>query len=110
MGLQSPHSTHWKTVKLSFDLAHQVVQDIAMKAHEQKMQELAASFGDEMIIMLRRQRLKLAMDANLVGYRHLGNRSPFDPDQAVFHIAKASSDKLVDVVIGADGKTHHPSK
>jgi hypothetical protein len=50
------------------------------------------------------------MDANLVGYRHLGNRSPFDPDQAVFHIAKASTDKLVDVVIGADGKTHHPSK
>jgi hypothetical protein len=36
-----------------------------------------------MIIMPRHQRLKLAMDANLVGYWHPGNCSPFDPDQAV---------------------------
>jgi hypothetical protein len=87
-----------------------VVQDIATKAHRQKMQELAASVGDEMIIMPQHQSLKLTMDANLVGYWHLGNCSPFNPDQAVFHIAKASSDKLVDVVIGTDGKMCHPSK
>jgi hypothetical protein len=43
-----------------------VVQNIATKAHEQKMHELAASVGDETIIMPRHQRLKLAMDANLV--------------------------------------------
>jgi hypothetical protein len=66
MGLQSPHSILWKTVKLPFDLALQVVQNIATKAHEQKMHELAASVGDETIIMPRHQRLKLAMDANLV--------------------------------------------
>jgi hypothetical protein len=110
MGLQSPHSIFWKTVKLPFDLALQVVQDIATKVHGQKMQELAASVGDEMIIMPQHQRLKLTMDANLVGYWHLGNCSSFNPDQAVFHIAKASSDKLVDVVIGTDGKMCHPSK
>jgi hypothetical protein len=32
------------------------------------MQDLAASVSDETIIMPQRQRLKLAMDSNLVGY------------------------------------------
>ena len=92
MGLLSPHAMLWKTVKVPFDLALQVIQNIATKAHEQKLHESANSDGDEGDEATRlalRVRLRLAMDASLIGYKHLGNRSSFDPDTAVIHIAEA---------------------
>jgi len=98
MGIQSPHHVLWKTVQLPFDMALQVVSNVSQKAHEQKARDCTDSGGDnttDTAIRPARQRLKLAMDANLVGYKHLGNRSPFEPDTAVCHIAAAASHKLV---------------
>jgi len=112
MGIQSPYYVLWKTVQLPFDMVLQVVQNVSQKVHEQKAHECTDSEGNNTTgtaIRPARQRLKLAMDANLVGYKHLGNRSPFEPDTAVCHIAAAVADKLIDVDIVADGPSHHPS-
>ena len=113
MGLSSPHYLLWKTVQLPFDMALQVVQNVSSKTREQKLREMTDADDDITINAATRpsrQRLKVVMDANLVGYKHLGNRSPFEPHTAVFHIAAAASDKLVDVEIGVDGPSRHPSK
>lgn len=58
-----------------------------------------------------RQRLKVCIDSNVVAYKHAGGRSSFHPSDAVFTIAKALSEKHVDVVSLADHETRrHPSK
>ena len=59
----------------------------------------------------RQRRLKGGIDANLLGYKYVHDRSPFAPDSAVAHVAQAFSDSLVDIHIICDHPTErHPSK
>jgi hypothetical protein len=111
MGVQSPHCVLWKTVRLPVDLALQVIQNI--KAIEFARLTAASDTTGSLETPLPplRQRLKLLIDANLVGYKHLCSKSTFSSDQAVMHIAKTLSERHCDVVIGADHPTNrHPSK
>jgi hypothetical protein len=54
---------------------------------------------------------KVGIDANLLGYKYVHDRSSFTPDGAVAHVARAFSDSRVDVHIVCDNPTErHPSK
>jgi hypothetical protein len=89
-------------VRLPFDLALQVIQNIVAIELERKRGELTASDTTGSIQPLLpplRQRQKLLIDANLVGYKHLCSKSTFSPHQAVMHIAKTCAEKHCDVVI-----------
>jgi hypothetical protein len=58
-----------------------------------------------------RARPKVVIDANLVAYGHLSKKSPIMPDGAVEIIARAFSEKGIDVSIVCDHPTkRHPSK
>jgi len=108
MGINGGSAVLWKTVKLPIDQALKTVQKISSIEQASKEQE---QHDDDDANNTTKQRMKIAIDANLVGYKHVGDSSSFQPANAVTHVAKAISDKLVDVVIGSDHPTvRHPSK
>jgi hypothetical protein len=57
------------------------------------------------------RRLKVGIDANLLGFKYVNSKKSLEPDEAVWKIAKAFSEKLIDVVIICDHPTNrHSSK
>ena len=88
---------------MPIDLALKAVQMIGSSENEQNASDNGGSTS--------RQRLKVCIDANVVAYTHAGDRSSFHPADAVFTIAKALSEKHVDVLSLADHESRrHPSK
>ena len=57
-----------------------------------------------------RKRPQVVIDSNLVGYKDIGSKSPFDPAVAVEVIAKALSEIYIDVIILVDGMVRLPTK
>jgi hypothetical protein len=93
MGVQSPHCVLWKTVRLPVDLALQVIQNIKAIEFARLTAASDTTASLETPLPPLRQRLKLLIDANLVGYKHLCSKSTFSSDQAVMHIAKTLSER-----------------
>ena len=88
MGLSSPHNILWKTVQLPFDRALEVVQHVSSNIREQKLREMTDVDDDtasNTATRPSRQRLKVAMDANLVGYKHLRRTSISPTPQSIRH-------------------------
>ena len=55
-------------------------------------------------------RLKLGIDASLIGYKYVHDRSSLEADGAIICIATALSAGFIDVIIVLDGDKHHPLK
>ena len=80
MGLKGGSKVLWKTIKMRMDLALKAIQKIASIEHERKQQQNigGASGDDDAAVCQPRQCLHIPIDANLVGYKHIGNRSSFE--------------------------------
>jgi len=105
MGITGQDKVSWQTEDLPFEIVHFLLEHIAARAH----QHCDRHSDDQQ--QQRRRRLKGAIDANLVGYKYIHDRSPFTPDGAVEHLSRAFSNALVDNRIICDHPTErHPSK
>ena len=97
MAIAGQDKITWRSRDLAFDLIVFLLQ-ILFDRRRSKLP------GD-------RRRPKVAIDANLVAYKHVGRKSPVMPDAAVAIIARSFSEKGIDVVIYCDHPTErHPSK
>jgi hypothetical protein len=98
MGISGQDKSSWQTDLIAIAIAIFVLEQL-----------LGINQGASNAVT--RRRLKLCLDANLLGYKYMSERSPFDPIAAVMHIATALSELLIDVVIISDHPTNrHPSK
>lgn len=52
--------------------------------------------------------MAVGLDANLIGFKHISNKSTFDPHEAVAHIAEAMSSVIIDVHIVCDNDSKRP--
>ena len=107
MGISSQDKCSWQTKCLSFNLVVFLLEQIASFARRSNLRDI----DEEGQQQRSERRLKVAIDANLVGYKYVHDRSAFEPDGAVAHIAKAFADRHIDVVVFCDHPTErHPSK
>ena len=109
MAISGQDKSSYQTEQLSFNLVVFLLEQIrAASIQSQRHKRQLQQQQQEQIQPQRR--LKLGIDANLLGYKYVHNRSSFQPDGAVAHIAKALSERLIDVVIVCDGNNRHHSK
>ena len=88
MGVSGQDSkVSWQTTDLPFKMAIFVIEQLVGRVGQQ-------------------HRTRGIINANLVGYKHTHNRSPFAPDGAVGQVARAFSEELIDMHIICD----HPTK
>ena len=99
MAVGGQANTSWQSVRLPFNLVTFLLEQYFGQSCIQPQQQP------------RQRRLKGGIDANLVGYKHIHDRSPFAPDAAVGLVAETFSAALFDMHITADHPTkRHPSK
>ena len=99
MAISGCTSILWRSKDLSFDTITYLIQ-IWFERRRTKLPSGST-----------RARPKVVIDANLVAYGHLSKKSPIMPDGAVEIIARAFSEKGIDVSIVCDHPTkRHPSK
>jgi hypothetical protein len=100
MGIAGQDKATWQTGDLPFKLLIPLLEQLATLSH-----------NNDNDPQQPRRRLKGAIDANLFAYKYIHDRSSFEPDGAVIHVARAFSESFIDMHIVCDHPTErHPSK
>lgn len=107
MGVNGQDNLSWQTGHLPLNIVVSLLEQIRSTVNHANAPP-ANKQGQQ--LEQPRRRLKLGLDASLVGYKYVHDRSSLEPDGAIELIATALSRLLIDVVIVLDGKERHPSK
>ena len=100
MGIGGQEKALWQTGIIAFETVTFLLEQLATARTARQPQQLP-----------RTRRLKGAIDANLVGFKYVHDRSPFASDGAVAQMARTFSEALIDIHIICDNPTvRHPSK
>jgi hypothetical protein len=107
MGVSGQDNLSWQTGHLPLNIVISLLEQIrstVTRANAPPANEQGHRLEQQ------RQRLKLGLDASLVGYKYVHDKSSLQPDHAIEIIGTALSRLLIDVIIILDGKERHPSK
>jgi hypothetical protein len=107
MGVSGQDNLSWQTGHLPLNIVVFLLEQIRSTVNPTN-----APPANELVPRLEQQRdrLKLGIDASLVGFKYVHDKSSLLPDRAIQIIGTALSRLLIDVVILLDGKERHPSK
>ena len=108
MGISGTNKIFWKTIAISFDTAISTIEEMIIISNSENLE--ACSGGGRASVRNRRPHT-VAIDANLIAYRYIGDVSSISPVGSVLKITRAFIEKGWSVIVVADHPTErHPSK
>ena len=103
MGISGTNKIFWKTIAISFDTAISTIEEMIIISNSENLE--ACSGGGRASVCNRRPHT-VAIDANLIAYRYIGDVSSISPVGAVLKITGAFIDRGWNVIVVVD----HPKK
>ena len=109
MGISGTKNMFWKTTTITFDAA---ISTIASMIDTSSNSALDASIASGEAAVAKREAYTVAVDANLIAYKYIGDGSSISPVGSVLKITRAFNDKGFDVIVVSDNPTkrHHSKR